>query len=47
MRGLGAMDGGGHGCKGGAKSCFGWCVDGERGDNGVVPVQGGRVDQER
>ncbi len=39
-RGLGAVDGGGCGLEGGGKRNFGWCVDGNRGDNGAVPMRG-------
>ncbi len=45
-RGLGAVDGGGCWLKGGGEGNFGWCVDGEGGDDGVVPMQGGWIVQE-
>ncbi len=38
--GLGAVNGNGCGLKGGGKGNFGWCVDGEGGVDGLVPVQG-------
>ncbi len=44
--GLPAMDGGGCGLKGGGKGNFGWCVDGNGGDDGAVPMQGGWIGQE-
>ncbi len=45
-RGLGAVDGGGCWLKGGGEGDFGWCVNGEGGGDGAVPMQGGWIVQE-
>ncbi len=37
-RGLGAVDGGGSWLKWGSEGNFGWCVNGEGGDDGAVPM---------
>ncbi len=45
-RGLDAVDGGGYWLKRGGEGNVGWCVNGEGGDNGAVPMQGGWIGQE-
>ncbi len=45
-RGLGAVDGGGCWLEGGGEGDIVWCVNGEGGDDGAVPMRGGWVAQE-